>query len=42
MFNYVIIFYNKKKKEWISQDIMKMTFSEAVIFANRQKNDILS
>jgi len=40
MSNYVITFYNREKKEWRSQDVMRMTFSEAVMFANKQRNNM--
>ena len=37
MSNYVITFFNKGDSKWKSENISKMTFAEAVVFANKQR-----
>ena len=38
MSNYVITFYNRGKKEWLSEDIQRLTFPEAVGEAYKRKS----
>lgn len=40
MSNYVITFFNKSNREWRSENISKMTFAEAVVFANKQRTKL--